>query len=100
MTWLLAVLVVAVLGGVAMVAAGRLDASLPPAYDDQPGVRLEDGPVTGEDLRAVQLPLAVRGYRMEQVDALLARLADQLEQEAADGPDGRSGEHRGGWPDD
>jgi DivIVA domain-containing protein len=91
MTWLLAVLVVAVLGGVALVAAGRLDASLPPAYDDRPGVALPDGPLTSETLRRVHLPLAVRGYRMEEVDALLARLADQLEGDA-------SGDHGGPQP--
>lgn len=79
MTWLLAVLVVAVLGGVALVAAGRVDASLPPARDDRSAVVLPEGPVSAEDLREVRLPLAVRGYRMEEVDALLARLADQLE---------------------
>ena len=88
MTWLLAVLVVAVLGGVALVAAGRVDASLPPVRDDRPEVVLPDGPVTAEALREVRLPLAVRGYRMEEVDALLARLADQLENAPRDGDGG------------
>lgn len=92
MTWLLAVLVVAVLGGVALVAAGRVDASLPPVREDRPVVVLPDRPLAAEDLREVRLPLAVRGYRMEEVDALLARLADQLESPPRDddgGPETR-----------
>lgn len=79
MTWLFAVLVVLALGGVAVVASGRYGGALPPAYDDRPDVVLPAGPLTGADLRGVRLPLAVRGYRMEEVDALLARLAGQLD---------------------
>jgi len=98
-TWVLAVLVVAVLGGVALVAAGRLDASLPPVEDDSgAGVagRLPDGPLTAPELRRVRLPLAVRGYRMAEVDALLARLADQLEDRLEDDdPDARGGREPG-----
>lgn len=41
-------------------------------------------PVTAHDLRQVRLPIAFRGYRMDEVDALLARLGDQLS--AADPP--------------
>lgn len=77
MTWLFAVLVVLALGGVAVVAAGR-GGSLPPVHDDRPDVDLPAGPITAEDLRRVRFPLAVRGYRMAEVDDLLSRLADQL----------------------
>ena len=41
-----------------------------------------DGPVTADDLRRIRFPLAFRGYRMAEVDALLERLAE--EREAAD----------------
>nr|WP_281363375.1 DivIVA domain-containing protein [Nocardioides perillae] len=34
--------------------------------------------MSAADLRRVRFPLAVRGYRMAEVDALLDRLADQL----------------------
>lgn len=36
-------------------------------------------PVTSADLRQVRFPVVFRGYRMDEVDALLARLAAQLE---------------------
>jgi DivIVA domain-containing protein len=77
-TWFFAVLVVLAMGGIAVVASGRVG-SMPSAYDDRPDVVLPDGPLRGEDLRRVRFPLAVRGYRMEEVDALLDRLAAQLE---------------------
>lgn len=77
--WFFAVLIVLALGGIAMVAAGR-GAPLAEAYDDRPdaGVPAE-GPLGADDLRRVRFPLAVRGYRMSEVDALLDRLATQLE---------------------
>jgi DivIVA domain-containing protein len=79
MMWLFAVLVVLVMGGVALVASGR-GGSMAPAYDDRPDLALPaDRPIQAEDLRTVRFPLAVRGYRMSDVDALLARLATELE---------------------
>jgi len=79
MTWLFAVLIVLVMGAVAVVAAGR-GGSLGPAYDDRADVRLPaERPVTGDDLRALRFNTAVRGYRASEVDALLDRLANQLD---------------------
>ena len=78
MTWFFAALVVVVMGVIAVVASGRIG-SMPPAYDDRPDVVLPDGPLGPADLRRVRFPLAVRGYRMDEVDALLDRLATQLE---------------------
>ena len=46
-----------------------------------------DGPLSAEDLRGSGSPLAFRGYRMAEVDALLERLAEEREtvaREAAD----------------
>ena len=91
--WLFAILVVLAMGGVAMVASGR-GGSMPPAYDDRPDLALPaDRPVGAEDLRTVRFPLALRGYRMSDVDALLDRLAGELEQRSGDdpGPDASSG---------
>jgi DivIVA domain-containing protein len=80
MMWAFAVLVVLALGGVAVVAAGR-GAPLEPAYDDSPDTLVPAGrPITGDDLRRVRFPLAFRGYRMAEVDALLDRLATELDQ--------------------
>jgi len=83
MLWLGVILGVLVLGVVAALAAGRFG-HLPDVEDrlDQPGPAqavLAGGPVTAGSLRAVRFPLTFRGYRMDEVDALLDRLADQLE---------------------
>ncbi|TCJ21173.1 DivIVA domain-containing protein [Nocardioides jejuensis] len=77
--WFFAILVVLALGGVALVASGRGE-PLAPAYDDRPDVVLPAGRrLVGEDLRRVRFGVVLRGYRMSEVDALLVRLADQLE---------------------
>lgn len=82
--WLFAVLVVLVMGGVAVVASGR-GGSMAPAYDDRPDLALpDDRPIDAQVLRTVRFPLAVRGYRMSDVDALLARLATELEDREQD----------------
>ncbi len=48
-------------------------------YDDRPDVALPTGrPLTAEDLRTLRLNTGVRGYRMDEVDALLARLEAEL----------------------
>jgi DivIVA domain-containing protein len=87
MTWFFAVLIVLVMGAVAMVASGR-GGSMGPAYDDRADVRLPaDGPVTGDDLRALRFNTAVRGYRASEVDALIERLANELD-DRRDGGDG------------
>ena len=79
MMWFFAILIVLALGGVAVVAAGR-GQPLGPAYDDAPDSLVpSDGPVTAEDLRRIRFPLAFRGYRMAEVDALLERLAEERE---------------------
>lgn len=84
MTWLLAALVVAAVVGTAIVLQGR-GAGLGPAESDRPASSWS-APLRPADLRAVRLPVVLRGYRMADVDALLAALADQLEDGA--GPDG------------
>ncbi len=86
MMWLFAVLVVLAMAGVAVVASGRTGA-LPQEYDDRPDVRVPSGPLTGSDLRRVRFSLGLRGYRMSEVDTLLATLADQLEAESDPVPD-------------
>ena len=79
MTWFFAVLIVVVMGGVAVVATGR-GGSMAETYDDRPDARVPaDGPLTALDLRSVRFGTAVRGYRMSEVDALLDRLAAEME---------------------
>lgn len=82
MMWLFAVLVVLAMGAVALVAAGRGE-PMAEAYDDRlDSIVSAAGPVTADDLRRVRFPLAFRGYRMAEVDALLDRLAAEREDEA------------------
>lgn len=97
MTWLLVALAVLALGGVAVVAAGR-GAPLVEEYDDRPDVDVPPtGTLRGADLRRVRFPLAVRGYRMAEVDALLDRVATQMEEAERSGD--HSGDHSGGDPE-
>jgi DivIVA domain-containing protein len=93
MMWVFAILIVLALGAIAVIAAGR-GTPMSPAYDDAPDSLVpRDGPVTAEDLRRIRFPLAFRGYRMAEVDALLERLAE--ERERGEGERTRS-EHEGG----
>ena len=96
MMWLFAILVVLAMGGVAIVASGR-GGSMAPAYDDRPDLDLpSDRPLGAQDLRTVRFPLAVRGYRMSDVDTLLARLATELEDR--DAPEDGAGRTASGDP--
>jgi DivIVA domain-containing protein len=80
MTWFFAILVVALMGGAAVVASG-LGGSMARVYDDRPDSRIPaDGPLDAADLRAVRFTTAFRGYRMSEVDALLDRLAAEREE--------------------
>jgi DivIVA domain-containing protein len=86
--WFFAALLVLAMGGVAVVAAGR-GAPLSEAYDDRVDATVPaDGPVTADDLRRIRFPLAFRGYRMQEVDALLDRLATERERRDAEQADG------------
>ena len=80
MTWFFAFLIVALMGAVAVVAAGR-GGSMAEVYDDRPDSRVQaDGPLTADDVRRVRFSTAFRGYRMSEVDALLDRLAVELDE--------------------
>jgi DivIVA domain-containing protein len=79
MPWLFALLVVAVIGGIVVVAAGR-GGSMAEAYDDRPDSRVPaDRRLTAQDLRRVRFGTVLRGYRMSEVDALLDRIAAEME---------------------
>jgi DivIVA domain-containing protein len=80
--WVWVIVLVAIIGGIAVVAAGRGDA-MAEVYDDRPDALLPaDRPLCADDLRTLRLNTGVRGYRMDEVDALLARLeAEMIERE-------------------
>ncbi len=82
MIWVWVVALVLVIGAIAVVVAGRDDA-MAEVYDDRPDATLPTGrPLTAEDIAAVRLSTGVRGYRMDEVDALLDRIqADLLARE-------------------
>ncbi|MFT4008487.1 MAG: DivIVA domain-containing protein [Nocardioidaceae bacterium] len=79
MMWLFAFVVVALLGCVAVVASGRWG-GLREGYDDRRDALVPaDRPLSGTDLRQVRFTTALVGYRVSEVDALLDRLARELE---------------------
>lgn len=68
---------VLILLAVALVLAYRDDA-LPDDPVDHGDLGLPDRPLTADDVAALRFRTAVRGYRMEDVDAALDRLTDAL----------------------
>jgi len=80
--WFFAILLVLLMGVIAVVAAGR-GQPMSEAYDDRPDPLLPVGDIRGDDLRRTRFSLALRGYRMSEVDALLDRLARQLDEPPA-----------------
>ena len=87
MQWVLWTAVVVVLGLAAVAGSGRFG-SMPDAVRDVPTPQLPEGPLIGDDLRAVTFATVTRGYSMAQVDALLDRLAWQLDAERPASADG------------
>ena len=78
MTLFLLVLVLVVVGLVAAVAAGRIGGGLGPATSTRPYVGLPEGPVAAADVDAVRFSLGLRGYRMDEVDAVLEKLREEI----------------------
>ena len=98
MIWLTTVVVVLAMGAIALVAAGR-GAPMVEEHDDRPDVVVPSGRLEGRHLRQVRFAVTFRGYRMSEVDALLDRLAAQLdgdEQWSPPASDTRSEERRVG----
>ena len=75
--------VAAALFGLAAVVFGRGEelAPLPPGATP---TRLPAGEIDGDDVRELRFPQAVRGYRMDEVDWVLDRLADELDRVGAE----------------
>jgi DivIVA domain-containing protein len=77
-TLVLVLVAICVVAGVAAVAAGRVRGGLedpPPARPYRP---LPPPPLVPSDVDALQFSLALRGYRMGEVDEALAQLRDAL----------------------
>ena len=83
--FLLGVLVVAALLFLgASVLMGRGETRPPAELDRSPVALPVDRPVTGDVVRALRISVAVRGYRMTEVDWLLEQFADALEERDAE----------------
>jgi DivIVA domain-containing protein len=72
------VTVAAVVFAVAALAVGRFDRMSAAPADAPFAEPLPRGPVSSADVRAARFGMSLRGYRMAEVDAVLARLADEL----------------------
>ncbi|MGW2667615.1 DivIVA domain-containing protein [Streptomyces sp. NPDC001272] len=78
--WFLLIALVVVVAAVTLaVVGGGAEAVLPEAEPDRVADALpETRPVVREDIDALRLPIAPRGYRMAEVDDVLDRLAAEL----------------------
>lgn len=85
----IAVAIVVVVGLAAALALGLLggmSVQAPAPTSSAGGHPLADSPVTSDSLAGVRFDRAVRGYRMDQVDAVMDRLYERLaELEGDDG---------------
>ncbi|MDH6116524.1 DivIVA domain-containing protein [Kitasatospora sp. GAS204B] len=78
MFWVIVVAMAVVVGGAALVALGG-GGALPEAVHDRIAGRLpQERPLSRQDVDEIRLPMAVRGYRMDQVDDVLDRLGAEL----------------------
>lgn len=85
MPWVLALVVLVLIVALALVVAGKLP-PVPQPTERGLSAELPARP-TAADVDLLRLPVALRGYRMEEVDAALAVLRDRLaELEQSNGP--------------
>jgi DivIVA domain-containing protein len=79
---------VLVVGGLlflgASVLLGRGETQPPAELDRSPVELPDDRPVIGDDVRALRMSVAVRGYRMTEVDWLLDQFAQILDERDAE----------------
>ncbi|WP_328335022.1 DivIVA domain-containing protein [Kribbella sp. NBC_00382] len=76
--WFFGLIVVLLIGAVAVVASGRWGA-MAPAYDDRPDMTVPARQaLTADDLETARFGVGLRGYRMDEVDTLLERVAREV----------------------
>ncbi|MFJ6212833.1 DivIVA domain-containing protein [Streptomyces sp. NPDC092296] len=76
--WVIVVGMAVVVGGAALVALGA-GGAMPEAVPDRLTARLPaERPLGRADVDELRLPMAVRGYRMDEVDDVLDRLGAEL----------------------
>jgi len=85
--WLEVIVATAVLAGVALYVAGVFEDGLEDDVVDAPDSGLPaDRPLRSDDIPRLRFGLAIRGYRMRDVDAALSAAARSLEQAETRGP--------------
>ena len=84
MSFVLLLVMLAVIGGIAVVAAGR-GVGLQPTSSRtaRRAASLPSGDVDRAGVDGLRFTLALRGYRMDEVDDVLDRLVDELERRDA-----------------
>ncbi|WP_343890280.1 DivIVA domain-containing protein, partial [Kribbella sandramycini] len=76
--WFFGLIVVVLIGAVAVVASGRWGA-MSTAYDDRPDMTVPARQaLTSTEIESVRFAVGVRGYRMDEVDTLLERVAREV----------------------
>ncbi|HET7303484.1 MAG TPA: DivIVA domain-containing protein [Segeticoccus sp.] len=80
MVVLLVVIVVVLVGLTAAAVAGRIGGGTPPPVSTRSFQPLPPGELAADDLGELQFDQALRGYRMDQVDAVIERLFTELRQ--------------------
>lgn len=78
MSFVLLLLALATVGVVGAVAAGRITGGLEAPTTSLPRRPLPADDLVPPDVDAVRFSLGLRGYRMDEVDAVLDRLRDEL----------------------
>ncbi|WP_448625201.1 DivIVA domain-containing protein [Geodermatophilus sp. URMC 64] len=88
LSFLLFVVGVLLVGGLLFLVGSLLlgrGETQPPAELDRSPVELpDDRPVVGDDIRALRISVAFRGYRMTEVDWLLGQFAQTLDERDAE----------------
>jgi DivIVA domain-containing protein len=82
--WFWVLVVVLAIAAITVLLVGS-GSTLSDVYEDRPDRTIPVGrPLTADDLSEIRFTTAMRGYRMDEVDALVDRLrADLLQREAA-----------------
>ena len=72
-----AIAAILIVVAIALAAVGRLG-GLPDTTPDRPPLDFPEGPVTAAAVDDVTFAVGLRGYRMDEVDTVLDRVADDL----------------------
>jgi DivIVA domain-containing protein len=78
-TLVMVLFTIAVVGGVSAVVLGLVSGGLAEPTSPIPVRELPAGPLTGHDVEDLRFGQALRGYRMDQVDAAMDRLAAEVD---------------------